>query len=400
MFMKYKSYLISFSHLLISIFLFCVSCSKRGCTDPNALNYSLEATKDDNSCEYQDFDKHNLLINLADNYIIPSLNNFKDKIVALDNQVDEFNLNTNNNNLNNLRATWDEALLSWQDAAFLDFGPSEYILLRSQTNTFPVDTTELKTTISDGSWNLQFSNYNDSKGLQALDYMLFMPGYSESELIGYFQTNINSKNYLKAITVDLLSNITYVCDEWSLYRDDFVNDFETSSSGYSSNSQGSSISNMINALCLHYEFYVRRGKVGLPLGVFNGFTQQELPHLVECYFSGKSLQNLNRSVYSINKFIIGAGYGSSDNGLGLDDYMNFVNAESNSYQLSNIIDNQFTNILEKVNNLPGTLGNDIIFNKPMVQETYQELQKLVPLIKVDMTSALGVLITYQDNDGD
>ena len=151
---------------------------------------------------------------------------------------------------------------------------------------------------------------------------------------------------------------------------------------------------------MEYKFYVRRWKVGLPLCVFNGFTQQELPHLVECYFSGKSLQNLNRSVNSINKFLIGAGYSSSDNGLGLDDYMNFVNAESSSDQLSNVIDNQFTNILEKVNNLPGTLENDIINNKPMVQETYQELQKLVPLIKVDMTSALGVLITYQDNDGD
>ena len=109
---------------------------------------------------------------------------------------------------------------------------------------------------------------------------------------------------------------------------------------------------------------------------------------------------MNRSVCSINKFLIGAGYSSNDNGLGLDDYMNFVNAENNSVQLSNIIDNQITNILEKVNNLPGTLGNDIINNKPMVQETYQELQKFVPLIKVDMTSALGVLITYQDNDGD
>ena len=146
--------------------------------------------------------------------------------------------------------------------------------------------------------------------------------------------------------------------------------------------------------------FMLEGKSWPTTRCFNGFTQQELPHLVECYFSGKSLQNLNESVYSINKFIIGAGYSSSDNGLGLDDYMNFVNAESNSDQLSNIIDNQFTNILEKVNNLPGTLGNDIIYNKPMVQETYQELQKLVPLIKVDMTSALGVLITYQDNDGD
>ena len=41
------------------------------------------------------------------------------------------------------------------------------------------------------------------------------------------------------------------------------------------------ISNIINALCLHYEFYVRRGKVGLPIGVFNGFSHQEpRPHSV------------------------------------------------------------------------------------------------------------------------
>lgn len=398
--MKYKSFIISFSLTLLFILLMCVSCQKKGCTDPNALNYSLEATKDDNSCEYQDFDKHNLLINLAENYIIPSLNNFKDKIVALDNQVDEFNLNSNNNNLNTLIATWEEALLSWQDVAFLDFGPSEYILLRSQTNTFPVDTTELKASISNGSWNLQNLTYNDSKGLQALDYLLHKPGYSNSELVNYFQDNNNAKQYLKALTEDLFLNISYVCNQWNNYKNDFINDFETTSSGFSSNSQGSSISNMINALCLHYEFYVRRGKVGLPLGVFNGFTQQELPHLVECYYSGKSLQNLNRSVYSINKFLIGSGYNSDDNGLGLDDYMNFVNAESNSNQLSNVIVNQITKILEKINKLPGNLGNDILNNKPMVQETYQELQQLVPFIKVDMTSALGVLITYQDNDGD
>ena len=31
---------------------------------------------------------------------------------------------------------------------------------------------------------------------------------------------------------------------------------------------------------------------------------------------------------------------------------------------------------------------------------YTELQALVVLWKVDMMSALGVLITYQDNDGD
>ena len=104
--MNRKTLFFNFSLIIILIILICISCSKRGCTDPNALNYNSEAKKNDNSCEYQDFDKLSLLINLADNYIIPSLNSYKEKIVDLDNQVDEFNLNTNENNLTILRNKW------------------------------------------------------------------------------------------------------------------------------------------------------------------------------------------------------------------------------------------------------------------------------------------------------
>ena len=32
--------------------------------------------------------------------------------------------------------------------------------------------------------------------------------------------------------------------------------------------------------------------------------------------------------------------------------------------------------------------------------SYNEMQKAVRLIKVDMTSALGITVTYVDNDGD
>ena len=46
------------------------------------------------------------------------------------------------------------------------------------------------------------------------------------------------------------------------------------------------------------------------------------------------------------------------------------------------------------------LSNEILTNKDDVTTCYSKLQELVPLMKVDMTSALGVLITYQDNDGD
>ena len=385
---------------VFSALLIIQSCKKSGCTDPEALNYNVDAQKDDNGCLYEDYDKLSLLTNLADNYIIPSLDAYKSKIVTLNIHVDSFIENPNISNLTLIRTNWEEALLNWQDIGFLDFGPSEYILLRKQTNTFPIDTTELNNSISLADWNLGYVSSYDSKGLQALDYLLFKPGNTDSELITYFQNNVNAKSYLKALAEDLNQNINYVTDQWVSYREDFINDFEVTSSNFSTNSQGSSISNIINALCLHYEFYVRRGKVGLPLGVFNGFSQLELPELVECYYSGKSTQNLVRSINSLRKYVTGSSYLNNDNGLGLDDYMDFVNAEQNTLQLSTVIDNQFLTILDKLININGPLSEEIINNKSQITQTYQELQQLVPYIKVDMTSALGVLITYQDNDGD
>jgi len=385
---------------IISALLIIQSCKKSGCTDPNALNYDIDAQNEDNGCLYEDYDKLSLLTNLADNYIIPSLDAYKSKIVTLNIHVDSFIENPSISNLTLLRTNWEEALLNWQDIGFLDFGPSEYILLRKQTNTFPIDTTELNNSISLADWNLEYASSYDSKGLQALDYLLFKPGYSDSELITYFQNNTNAKNYLKAVAEDLNQNINYVTNQWISYREDFINDFEVTQSNFSTNSQGSSISNVINALCLHYEFYVRRGKVGLPLGVFNGFSQLELPELVECYYSGKSTQNLVRSINSLRKYVTGSSYLNNDNGLGLDDYMDFVNAKQNSQQLSKVIENQFLTILDEINNINGPLSEEIINNKSQITQTYQELQQLVPYIKVDMTSALGVLITYQDNDGD
>ena len=65
---RFLKFLYVFSALLII-----QSCKKSGCTDPEALNYNVDAQKDDNGCLYEDYDKLSLLTNLADNYIIPSM---------------------------------------------------------------------------------------------------------------------------------------------------------------------------------------------------------------------------------------------------------------------------------------------------------------------------------------
>ena len=382
------------NYIVVLTFIFAfIGCKKQGCTDPEALNYDSSAEKNDNSCVYEEFDKRSLLENLSNNYINPAIDNYKSEIVSLDSLVTVFSNQPTEQGIIAIRSSWVNSLLSWQDISFIDFGPSEYILLKKQTNVYPVDTLLVDENIALGSWNLDNSQNYDSKGLQAIDYLINKRGYSDLDLVNYFDSSSYAKIYLKAVTEDLLNNITYVDDQWISYSDNFINDFET-------NSQGSSISILVNALCLHYEFYVRRGKIGLPLGVFNGFSQQAMPELVECYHYGQSLPFAIRSVQSLKKFINGNNFAGQDDGLGLDDYMDFVNAEQNSNQLSDVINTQMDLIITELNSLNDPLSNEVTQNKPAVSNAYDYMQQLVPYIKVDMTSALGILITYQDNDGD
>ena len=368
-------------------------CSKKGCKDPNAINYDSSAKKDNNSCLYEEFDKEVLLSNITNNYIIPSYNQYNLNLKSLDSSIKEFTLQPTVLGLSKVRNSWHNALLSWQDVSFIDFGPSTLRILKTQTNTFPADTVKIDENISNGNWNFNSINSIDIKGFQALDYLLNKRNLTESQRVTYYTNSQNAKDYLNAISDELVTNTAFVVSKWSTYKNDFISDFAT-------NASGSSVSEMINSMCLDYEFFVRRGKLGLPLGIFDLFSNDPLPGLVECYHYGQSLEFTKRSIGSLQKYINGIHYSSNENGIGLDDYMNFVNATSNNENLSSVINSKIDLILTKLNNLNDPLSSELISNNSQVHLAYDAMQDLVPLVKVDMTSALGVLITYADNDGD
>tara|TARA_B100001287_G_scaffold276694_1_gene288763 strand:- start:3911 stop:5113 length:1203 start_codon:yes stop_codon:yes gene_type:complete len=379
------------------VVLLSFSCRKKGCMDENAINYDADAEVADNaSCTYQPFEKTQMLTNICDNYILPAYSNFNDKNIALSNSANEFSTNPTVDGFEILKQNWKDALLSWQRVCFLDFGPASFVTLNNQVNLHPADTSTINSNISLGSYNLDLVSNHDAKGYQALDYLLHQPGMNAEDHVNYFTSNQNAMTYLTDITQDINYWSDYVLSEWT---NSYQNGFKSNSSS-ESNAQGSSISNLVNGLCYHYESIIRKGKIGLPLGVFNGFSQQEMPDLVECYYSQQSLPFVTESVNAMKKYINGESFNTEENGMGLDDYMNYVGSAQNSNSLSSVINSQIDEIVLKIGMLNDPLSNEIVTNKPAVTEAYSALQQLVPYLKVDMTSALGVLITYQDNDGD
>ena len=379
------------------VVLLSFSCRKRGCMDENAINYDADAEIADNAtCTYEPFEKTQMLTNICDNYIIPAYTNFNEKNIALSNSANGFSSDPTLDAFEALQQNWKDALLSWQQVCFLDFGPAAFVILNNQVNLHPVDTDVINNNISLGVYNLDQASNNDAKGYQALDYLLHQPGMTSEDHVTYFTNNANAMTYLTDVVDNISYWSNYILTEWtSSYKDSFK-----SNSSSESNAQGSSISNLVNGLCYHYESIIRKGKIGLPLGAFNGFSQQEMPDLVECYYHQESLPFAIEAVNAMNKYINGDSFNNAENGLGLDDYMTYVGASQNSNSLSSVINSQIDEINEKLGQLNDPLSNEIIVNKPAVTEAYSALQQLVPYLKVDMTSALGVLITYQDNDGD
>jgi len=50
--------------------------------------------------------------------------------------------------------------------------------------------------------------------------------------------------------------------------------------------------------------------------------------------------------------------------------------------------------------LPPNLYEEILSNNQSMIAVFTEMQKVVRMLKVDMTSAMSITITYTDNDGD
>jgi predicted lipoprotein len=94
------------------------------------------------------------------------------------------------------------------------------------------------------------------------------------------------------------------------------------------------------------------------------------------------------------------GVSAQGDGLSFDDYLVSAKATYNNGSLNDAIKAQFVTALADLNALSNPLSAQITTNLTAVTSAYTALQQQTVLLKTDMPSALGILITYGDTDGD
>ncbi len=392
-----------FAGILLGAFvaLSFIQC-KRGCKDANAENYDPKAKRDDGSCVYtkdpNDFDRSPMLINIADNIIIPAYKNLKEAIDTLQDEVNAFEANPNTTTLQNLRVAWHDALVAWQYAGYYEFGPAEANFLRSNMNVYPADTAQINGNIVAGSYDLDVANNLDAKGFQALDFLLNGLGATDSEIVDQYTTASNASNrmtYLKDLIADMQSKSTTVYDTWRPSVGNYASTFKTNTGL----DLGGSCNMLFNALMMHYEQFVRSGKLGIPAGALS-FSQTPLPEKVECYFHGNlSKEMLLEATTALNNLY--NGIGTAGDGEGFKEYLDYLETNGPSGLLSNDINTQIqTSYTSLSTSLNDPLSDFVVNNQQTALSVWNDMQTLVVLLKNDLKSAIGLSITYADADGD
>jgi predicted lipoprotein len=344
-------------------------------------------------------DRKPILTHWADNIIVPSYAAFKVKFDVMQGKADAFTNAPGTASLAELRAAWVDAYVEWQKVELFEFGPADRYTLRNFFNIYPTDVSGIEANINDPATSLDLPASYARQGFPALDYLINGVGADDGAIVAYYTTAPDAAKriaYIKRITARMNTLLTSVITEWNgAYRDTFI--------GKTGLDVGSSTGLVVNAYVLYYERYVRSGKIGIPSGATIASTGVPYPEKVEAFYKKDISQALAK-----NAHLAAAGFFNGNNvltgaeGPSLASYLDALGAKDavTGTMLSALIRAQFSDISTKLDQLSPSLYQQVQTNNQAMVDTYTAMQKLVRMLKVDMTSAMSITITYTDNDGD
>lgn len=336
------------------------------------------------------FNREALLTNTADNIIIPAFKDFESKLEALKSKFDAFTNTPNTLTFAEVKVSWYEAYKVWQYVAVFDIGKAEEIQFVNHFNIYPLNVTDLERNITTGTYDLSISNNHDAQGFPALDYLFNGLAATEADIVAKFVTDAKADAYKKYV-LDVISKMTTVTSEilndWNTgFRDSFVKSTENTATSF--------FNKMVNDYIFHYEKRLRTNKIGIPAGAFSN---SPLSDRVEAFYSKSYSRDLAlEALQAVNGVFSGTAYGKVTSGESFQTYLNFLNRAD----LTTSINNQLEKARVQLASLNTDLSKQVIDDNSQMTMAFDELNKVVVLLKVDMLQAFNVSVDYVDADGD
>lgn len=328
-------------------------------------------------------------MNTATNIIIPAYQDLELKLIGLDDAVSNFVESPGVSGLEEARTALKEAWLSWQSAAIYNFGPSENVALRKSLNIYPTNTDQIEANVSNGDYILGSIANQAAIGFPAIDYLLNGLSTDAASIVALFESKAGRGVYLKALSGDMLQRAESTLNAWETMGGNYA----TTYANANGTDIGSSLGLLINAIDLHYQRFLRDGKIAIPAGIRSAGVPR--PKTTEAFYGGYSVELLVNGLRAYLNLFEGIGSDDIDR-EGIFDYLELLGETA----LAGEVETQFNAAIVAAQSLSDPLPEQIESDLDKVVGVFLELQKVVPLLKADVASKMGIIITNTDNDGD
>ncbi|WP_024771360.1 imelysin family protein [Aquimarina macrocephali] len=335
------------------------------------------------------FYKKNQLTNIYTNEIAPLNVNFVEQSELLEQSIKRFQNEITLANLQLVQEQWKAVQLVWKQLELYDLGNVANSFISFEINRWPTDTQRIdENIIGTEVLNTNFiaSIGSSSKGISGIEYLIFS-SEGKTATLNRFTTDENAVRrleYLVALSENLKTKSVELKNLWETNEESFTSALENGISG--------SQNQIINAMVTLIEEIII-SKLGSPLGDSNGGTIES--ERLEAYYSGFSKEILQQHLVALKRCYTGD-FAQTPFRVGFDDFLTLIGSEN----FSNKIITQFSVCQSRLDDIKGTLKEEITSNPEAVTALKDSFRDLLVLVKVDMANVLGSTITFNDNDGD
>ncbi|MGB0884006.1 MAG: imelysin family protein [Flavobacteriales bacterium] len=350
----------------------------------------VDNSKDEPKTNYKD-----LFENLAQHRIRPTYTAFLTDLTTLNQKVEQFDNQQSEQNLEALRTAFKSNYLLWQSVSMFNFGPAKDadVLLDVHANTFPTDVDLIEDNIQTGNTNFDAANQYAAQGFPALEFLLYGDGQTTTELLASFEDE-NRRDYLKAIIDVLITKVELINTRWETYESTF--------SSNSGTGNASSLTLLFNAYLEHYE-HIKRDKFALPAGYASSFgvSIDKDSKKVEGLYSELSFQLMLAALEAQVDCFRGLSLDGAE-GVGFEDKLIELSAKSDIIEgpLNEAILTQLSLAKSALSSYSNAFDVEIENSNSQLEETNTILQKVVPMLKIELRNYLEVPLTSSDSDGD
>lgn len=315
------------------------------------------------------------------------------------------------------RESWRKTIDAWERMEVFTFGPAAMTGtpggqdLRDPIYAWPlvnrclieqqlVDLTYTKPELATALVN--------TRGLGAAEYLIFYEPADNAcaptaslntsgswNALGAAEITKRRAAYARAIATDTVARGQKLVDSWDPAKGNFLGEIAGAGTAKTYASQQMAFNAVSDAL-FYADLELKNEKVGIPAGLVPGCTTPPCVANVESPYAKRSKDHMRNNLVGVERLLKGCGTGAS--GLGFDDLLSAVGAET----IAKKLDAQLADVRKAIDALKEpTFEEDLVKNAPGVKALFDALRAFSATLKAEFVTVLDLELpkpAASDND--